>query len=48
MNRLRASRPATSRRCHWIQLMHPVAWNVTSLDATTEAKIRALVEKAVA
>ena len=26
--------------------MHPVAWNVTSLDAAAEAKIRALVEKA--
>lgn len=28
--------------------MHPVAWTITSLDAATEAKIRALVEKAVA
>ena len=28
--------------------MHPVAWTVTSLDAATEDKIRALVEKAVA
>ncbi len=28
--------------------MHPVAWTITLLDAATEAKIRALVEKAVA
>jgi hypothetical protein len=28
--------------------MHPVAWTITSPDAATEAKIRALVEKAVA
>jgi hypothetical protein len=28
--------------------MHPVAWTITSLDAATEAKIRALVAKAVA
>ena len=28
--------------------MHPVAWNITSLDAATQAKIRSLVEKAVA
>ena len=28
--------------------MHPVAWTLTSLDAATEATIRALVEKAVA
>ncbi len=28
--------------------MHPVAWTLTSLDAATEAKIRALVKKAVA
>jgi hypothetical protein len=28
--------------------MHPVALTITSLDAATEAKIRALVEKAVA
>ncbi len=28
--------------------MHPVAWTLTSIDALTEAKIRALVEKAVA
>jgi hypothetical protein len=28
--------------------MHPVAWTVTSLDAATEARIRALVERAVA
>lgn len=28
--------------------MHPVAWTLTSVDAATEAKIRALVAKAVA
>jgi hypothetical protein len=28
--------------------MHAVAWTITSLDAATEARIRALVEKAVA
>jgi len=28
--------------------MHPVAWTITSLDAETEARIRALVEKAAA
>ena len=28
--------------------MHPVAWTLTSLDATSEAKIRALVKRAVA
>jgi hypothetical protein len=28
--------------------MHPVAWTLTSLDDATEAKIRALVEKAAA
>jgi hypothetical protein len=27
---------------------HPVAWTLTSLDAAAEAKIRALVKKAVA
>ena len=27
--------------------MHPVAWTLTSLDDPTEAKIRALIEKAV-
>jgi hypothetical protein len=27
--------------------MHPVAWTLTSLDDTTEAKIRALIEKAM-
>jgi hypothetical protein len=27
--------------------MHPVAWTLTSLDDTTEAKIRALINKAV-
>jgi hypothetical protein len=26
--------------------MHPAAWTLTSLDAATEAKIRALVKKA--
>ncbi|WP_370941959.1 DUF1801 domain-containing protein [Amycolatopsis sp. cg5] len=26
--------------------MHPVAWTITSLDETTEARIRALIEKA--
>ena len=29
-------------------LMHPIAWVLTSLDAPTEARIRALVESAVA
>lgn len=28
--------------------MHPIVWNVTSLDAATEARIRALVQKAAA
>jgi hypothetical protein len=28
--------------------MHPIAWNITSLDAVTEARIRGLLEKAVA
>ena len=28
--------------------MHPVAWTLTSLDAATETKIRALLKKAVA
>lgn len=28
--------------------MHPVVWTLTSLDAATEARIRALVSKAVA
>lgn len=36
--------PAREEGAH----MHPVAWTITSLDAATEAKIRALVEKAVA
>jgi hypothetical protein len=27
--------------------MHPVAWTLTALDDTTEARIRALIEKAV-
>lgn len=28
--------------------MHPVVWNITSLDAATEAKISGLIKKAVA
>lgn len=36
--------PAREEGAH----MHPIVWNITSLDAATEAKIRALVEKAVA
>jgi hypothetical protein len=28
--------------------MHPVRWNITSLDAATEAKISELIKKAVA
>jgi hypothetical protein len=28
--------------------MHPVAWTLTSLDASAEARIRALVQKALA
>jgi hypothetical protein len=28
--------------------MHPVVWNITSLDAATEARISALISKAVA
>jgi hypothetical protein len=28
--------------------MHPVAWTLTSLDDSTEAKIHALVKKAAA
>ncbi len=28
--------------------MHPVVWNITSLDAATEAKIGELIKKAVA
>lgn len=36
--------PAREEGAH----MHPVAWTITSLDAATEARIRALVEKAVA
>jgi len=34
--------PAREEGAH----MHPIVWNVTSLDATTEARIRALVKKA--
>jgi len=36
--------PAREEGAH----MHPVAWTLTSLDTATEAKIRALIEKAVA
>ncbi len=36
--------PAREEGAH----MHPVAWTLTSLDAATEARIRALIEKAVA
>jgi hypothetical protein len=36
--------PAREEGAH----MHPVAWTLTSLDAATEAKIRALIKKAVA
>jgi hypothetical protein len=28
--------------------MHPVVWNITSLDAATEARISGLIKKAVA
>jgi hypothetical protein len=38
-----AVNPAFEEGAH----MHPVVWNVTSLDAATEARIRALLEKAV-
>jgi hypothetical protein len=34
--------PAREEGAH----MHPVAWTLTSLDAATEAKIRALLKKA--
>src|SRR5205814_506843 len=34
--------PAREEGAH----MHPVAWTITSLDAATEARIRALVQKA--
>ncbi|HEY1772970.1 MAG TPA: DUF1801 domain-containing protein [Gammaproteobacteria bacterium] len=34
--------PAREANAH----MHPVAWNITSLDAATEATIGALVKKA--
>jgi hypothetical protein len=36
--------PAREEGAH----MYPVAWTLTSLDAATEAKIRAFVKKAVA
>lgn len=36
--------PAREEGAH----MHPVAWTITSLDAATEARISALVQKAVA
>jgi hypothetical protein len=39
-----AVNPAIAEGAH----MHPVAWNVTSLDAATEAELRTLLEKAVA
>ena len=39
-----AVNPAREEGAH----MHPVAWTLTALDAATEAKIRALIEKAVA
>ena len=39
-----AVNPAHEARAH----MHPVAWNATLLDAETEAKIRALLERAAA
>jgi hypothetical protein len=34
--------PAREKDAH----MHPIAWNITSLDAATEATISALVKKA--
>ena len=37
-----ALNPAREEGAH----MHPIVWNVTSLDAAAEAKIRALVQKA--
>lgn len=37
-----AINPAREEGAH----MHPVVWNITSLDAATEARIRALVQKA--
>jgi hypothetical protein len=39
-----ALNPARQEGVH----MHPVVWNITSLDAATEAKISALIKKAVA
>lgn len=36
--------PARDEGAH----MHPVAWTITSLDAETEDRIRALVQKAAA
>jgi hypothetical protein len=38
-----AVNPAAEEGAH----MHPVAWVLTSLDVATEARIRALVERAV-
>lgn len=37
-----AINPAREEGAH----MHPVVWNITYLDAATEAKIRSLVKKA--
>jgi len=39
-----ALNPAREEGVH----MHPVVWNIASLDAATEAKISALIKKAVA
>jgi hypothetical protein len=39
-----ALNPAREEGVH----MHPVVWNITSLDAATEAKIGELIKKAVA
>src|SRR5690606_18914299 len=39
-----AVNPAREEGAH----MHPVAWTITSLDAATEDRIRALVRKAAA
>jgi hypothetical protein len=36
--------PAREEGAH----MHPVAWTLTALDAATEAKVRALLKRAVA
>ena len=39
-----ALNPAREEGAH----MHPVVWNITSLDAATEAKLGELIKKAVA